>query len=236
MIQFYCRDIKSNPVLAENDSQHCVKVLRMREGQTLQVVDGMGHRYTCRLADAHHKHAMVEIIDCEDAPLPWLQDITIAVAPTKMLDRMEWLVEKMVEIGVNRIVPLRCTHSERKELKTERLEKIAISAMKQSLKAWLPEIWPMTDCCKAIAQIRADQKYIAYCSDAYQRIQLAQAYIPRKDIAVLIGPEGDFTKEEVEKAILAGYKPVTLGNNRLRTETAALYSCSLAHIIDDRLK
>ncbi len=234
MIQFYCPDIKASPVLPESDSQHCVKVLRMHEGQTLQIVDGVGHRYTCRLADAHPKRAMVEIVDCVDAPLPWKQCITIAVAPTKMLDRMEWLVEKLVEIGVNRIVPLRCTHSERKELKTERLEKIAVSAMKQSLKAWLPEIWPMTDFFDALAKMQASQKFIAYCGDAYERTQLARAYSPHHDMAVLIGPEGDFTDDEVGRAVAAGYIPVTLGNNRLRTETAALYSCSLAHIIDDR--
>lgn len=234
MIQFYCRDIKDNATLAESDSQHCVKVLRMREGHILQVVDGMGHRYTCRLVDAHPKHAMVEILDCEEAVLSWNQNITIAVAPTKMLDRMEWLVEKLVEIGVNRIVPLRCVHSERKDLKTERLEKIAVSAMKQSLKAWLPEIWPMTDYSQAVAQIQADQKYIAYCSDAYKRVHLAKSYTPNTDFAILIGPEGDFTEGEVAKALANGYKPVSLGDNRLRTETAALYSCSLAHIIDDR--
>ncbi len=221
-------------MLPESDSQHCVKVLRMREGQMLQVVDGKGHKYTCRLVDAHPKHAMVQLVECVDAPLTWQQSITIAVAPTKMLDRIEWLVEKLVEVGVNRIVPLRCSRSERKELKSDRLEKIAVSAMKQSLKAWMPDIWPMTKFDQAVDNIRATQKYIAYCSDVYERVQLAKAYKPGMDIVVLIGPEGDFTEAEVCHAISAGYVPVSLGDNRLRTETAALYSCSVAHIIDDR--
>lgn len=235
MIQFYCPNIKHNPMLPESDSQHCVKVLRMREGDTLQVVDGIGHRYTCVLLDAHPKRAMVELLDCHEVPLSWPQSITIAVAPTKMLDRMEWMVEKLVEIGVNRIVPLRCARSERKDLKTERIEKIAVSAMKQSLKAWMPEICPMTDFDDAISKIQASQKYIAYCSDEYEKINLAKAYVPVTDMAVMIGPEGDFTEQEVSHAINAGYVPVTLGENRLRTETAALYSCSIAHVIDDRL-
>lgn len=234
MIQFYCPDIRENTILPESDSQHCVKVLRMREGQELCIVDGAGHRYTCRLVDAHPKRAMVEVLACAEAPLAWKQTITVAVAPTKNMDRMEWLVEKLVEIGVNRIVPLRCERSERRELKTERLEKIAVSAMKQSLKAWMPDICPMTDFEAALSMIKAEQKYIAYCSDAHERIMLSRAYVPGADMAVLIGPEGDFSDGEVENAIKAGYKPVTLGDNRLRTETAALYACSLTHIIDDR--
>lgn len=234
MIQFYCPEIESNPILSENDSHHCVKVIRMREGDPVQVVDGKGYKYDCLLEDAHPKHAMLRILQKTAQPLCWSQNITIAVAPTKMMDRMEWLVEKLVEIGVNRIVPLRCRYSERKELKIERLEKIAVAAMKQSLKAVLPEIWPLTDFDKAIKDISAAQKYIAYCSDQFERISLAQAYLPGQDIIVCIGPEGDFADFEVDAAISAGYKPVTLGDNRLRTETAALYACSIAHAIDQR--
>ena len=144
MIQFYAPDIETTLTLPQSDSQHCVRVLRMQAGDELEVIDGHGHRFRCILVDAHSKHASVEILERTEMPLPWSQQITVAVAPTKHMDRMEWMVEKLTEIGVNRIVPLLCARSERKEIKVERLEKIAVSAMKQSLKSVLPQILPMT--------------------------------------------------------------------------------------------
>lgn len=144
MIQFYAPNIIENPILPESDSQHCVRVLRMKEGDIIDIIDGKGYRYTCRIIDAHPKRAHVEIIDRISTPLTWSNNIIIAVAPTKHIDRMEWMVEKLTEIGVNQIIPLLCQHSERKEIKVERLEKIAVSAMKQSLKATLPTISPIT--------------------------------------------------------------------------------------------
>ena len=144
MIQFYCPDIELNPVLPESDSRHCVKVLRMDAGSELEIVDGKGHRFLCRLLDAHPKRAMIEIVRKERVEKVWKGSITVAVAPTKHMDRMEWLTEKLTETGVDRIVPLLCRRSERKEIKRDRLEKIAVSAMKQSLKASLPEV---AECC-----------------------------------------------------------------------------------------
>lgn len=235
MIRFFAPEIEINPILPESDSQHAVRVLRMREGDVLEITDGQGHIFTCCLVEAHAKRAMVNIIDRRDAPLPWTQQITVAVAPTKHLDRMEWLVEKLVEIGVNDIVPLRCIHSERKEVKVERLEKIAVSAMKQSLKAVLPRIHPLTPLSQAFASISCAQKFIGYCAEDVPKVPLAKAYKPRLDTAVLIGPEGDFSPEEVAEAFEAGYRPVTLGDNRLRTETAALYACSAFHILDSSM-
>lgn len=233
MIQFYAPDILSNPVLPEADSQHCVKVLRMQAGDPVQVVDGQGHLVRCTLADPHPKHAMLKVEEVENHPLPWRQQLTIAVAPTKMMDRMEWLVEKLVEVGVNRIIPIRCRYSERKEIKEERLRKIAVSAMKQSLKAVLPEITPMLPLEQALPLINEEQKFIAHCDAGLQRTPLAKAYRPFASAAMLIGPEGDFSPREIELALSAGFRPVTLGDNRLRTETAALYSCSAFHILDD---
>lgn len=204
----------------------------MKEGDELEITDGKGYIYKCRLISAHHKHAMVEIIEKTDAPLSWKQRITIAVAPTKHLDRMEWLVEKLVEIGVNDIVPLKCRFSERKEIKTERLEKIAVSAMKQSLKTILPVIDEMTPFKQAIASIGSAQRFIAYCDRTIPRRLLAGEYIPFTSAAILIGPEGDFSPEEIKLALENGYCPVSLGNNRLRTETAALSACDTFHILD----
>lgn len=235
MIQFYAPDIASDPVLPETDSQHCVKVLRMREGDEVQVIDGKGGVYECRLVDAHPKHALLQVISRREQPLPWSQQITVAVAPTKMMDRMEWLVEKLTEVGFNRFVPLLCRYSERKDIKDERLRKIATSAMKQSLKAVLPDIQPMTPISTFIKECRAEQKFVAYCDTAIPRRLLTDLYRPGVDTAILIGPEGDFSQSEIQTAIDAGFQPVSLGDNRLRTETAALYACSAFHILDDSL-
>lgn len=232
MIQFFAPDIETSDTLPESDSQHVTRVLRMKAGDTIEVVDGKGHRFLCRLIAPHPKHTVVEVIDRRDTPLSWPNKITVAVAPTKHLDRMEWLVEKLTEIGVNRIVPLRCRHSERKELKRERLEKIAVSAMKQSLKATLPDIDEMTDIRQFIPSVKTPLRFIAYCDDIVERRLLAKEYIANTDTTILIGPEGDFSPEEVTLAIDNGFCPVTLGDNRLRTETAAVVACGTCHIIN----
>lgn len=233
MIQFYSPDIAETLQLPESDSKHAVRVLRMTEGEMLNVIDGRGRLYTCRLVDAHPRHAAVEIVTVEEQPLPWTQNLTVAVAPTKHLDRMEWLVEKMTEVGVNRIIPILTDRSERRELKVERLAKIAVSAMKQSLKTVLPEITPLTPLREVTGMMAGAQRFVAYCDPAVERVDLAKAYRPATDTLLLIGPEGDFTPAEIERTLGAGFRPVTLGENRLRTETAALYALSCCHIIDN---
>ncbi|MDE5826940.1 MAG: 16S rRNA (uracil(1498)-N(3))-methyltransferase [Duncaniella sp.] len=232
MIQFYAPDIRESLELPESDSRHAVKVLRMREGDELQVIDGRGTAYICRLADAHPKHAAVEIISSAPMPLPWSQQLAVAVAPTKHNDRMEWLVEKMTEVGVNTIIPLLCDRSERREIKTERLEKIAIAAMKQSLKATLPTVMEMTPLKEVVRMMPEAQRMMAYCDPSIPRVDFARAYSPGRDTLILIGPEGDFSPSEIEMTLGAGFSPVTLGDNRLRTETAALYALSACHILD----
>lgn len=233
MIRFYAPEIACSPFLPESDSQHCCKVLRMQSGDEIAIVDGKGNLFRCRIVNAHHKRTEVEIIERVALPPVWDYNITIAVAPTKHLDRMEWLVEKLVEIGVNRIVPIKCMRSERKEIKIERLEKIAVSAMKQSLKAVLPSIEEMTPLPKFIDSLSADdQRFVAYCDDWVERKLLAREYRPGSSVAVLIGPEGDFSPEEIRMALDADFVAVTLGDNRLRTETAALVACDTFHIIN----
>ena len=233
MIQFYCPDIELNPVLPESDSRHCVKVLRMDAGSELEIVDGKGHRFLCRLLDAHPKRAMIEIVKKERVEKVWKGSITVAVAPTKHMDRMEWLTEKLTETGVDRITPLLCRRSERKEIKRDRLEKIAVSAMKQSLKASLPEVAEMTPFSQALkeAQARGDRLFFAYCDRDSMRLNLARAMHAGEDVTVFIGPEGDFSPEEVKEALDAGCVPVTLGDNRLRTETAALTACTTFQVL-----
>lgn len=232
MIRFYAPDLAATGLLPESDSQHAVRVLRMRDGDELLAVDGRSSVMHCRILEAHPRHTAVEILHTEVEILPWHQDISVAVAPTKHLDRMEWLVEKLTEIGVNRIIPMHCERSERKEIKTERLEKIAVSAMKQSLKATLPEIMPMTRLRNILPLFPDHNKYMGYCDDTAERSDFSHAYKPHQSSLILIGPEGDFTPTEVDLALGNGVTPVTFGSNRLRTETAALYAVSACHILD----
>lgn len=232
MIRFYAPDIETSLTLPESDSQHCVRVLRMTVGDTFEAVDGKGHLFVCRMVDAHPKHALVEIESRCDLPLSWPQEIVVAVAPTKHMDRMEWMVEKLTEIGVNRIIPLLCRHSERKEIKCERLEKIAVSAMKQSLKSVVPRIDPMTPIKTVTDMFGEFDRFIAYCDRSIPRQLLARQYRPGHSSVIMIGPEGDFSPEEIHSALDMGWQPVSLGDNRLRTETAAVVACDTMHILD----
>lgn len=232
MIQFFAPDIEITATLPESDSAHCIRVLRMKEGDTITVIDGKGYIYNCRLLNANPKRATVDILSKTFQPTFWKNNITVAVAPTKHLDRMEWLVEKLTEVGVNKIVPLLCRYSERKEIKTERLQKIAISAMKQSLKTFLPEISPMTPIAEFLRNDNSQQKFVAYCAPQIPRQLLSSLYVPNKSVTILIGPEGDFSQEEINAAIQSGYKPITLGEARLRTETAAFVACDTCHILN----
>ena len=232
MIRFYAPDIEQTRVLPESDSGHCVRVLRMGEGDRVEVVDGCGNLYECVIVAAHQKHTAVEIVGSRPVPKVWPGSITVAVAPTKSTDRMEWLVEKLVEVGVDRIVPLRCHRSERKGINVERLAKIAVSAMKQSLKAVLPVIDPLTPLADFLPSRPGAQNFIAYCDPSIPRRLLAREFRPGLDTAILIGPEGDFDPEEIRTALDLGWRPVSLGDNRLRTETAALVACDTCHIIN----
>lgn len=232
MIRFYAPDLETTRTLPESDSGHCVRVLRMTTGDRVEVVDGRGNLHRCVLIDAHPKHAMVDIESTEPLPKVWRGNITVAIAPTKNNDRMEWLVEKLTEIGVDRIVPLRCRYSERKDINVERLNKIAISAMKQSLKAVLPQIDAMTPYSEFLTACTTAQRFIAYCDPSIPRLLMAKEYKPFTDTTILIGPEGDFSPEEIRAALDSGWTPVSLGDNRLRTETAALVACDTCHIIN----
>lgn len=239
MHRFYCPDIADTLTLGEEDSKHCVKVLRMGEGDTIEVVDGNGNLYTCRISMAHPKRCAIEVLDKEQQPPHWGHRIVLAIAPTKNLDRIEWLVEKCVEMGVDRIIPLRCHNSERTVLKIERLKKIMVAAMKQSLKATLPQLDEMTSIMDVIAEGVEGTRCIAYCDAMLPREQrrtLPSVYRPGSDVMVLIGPEGDFSPEEVQAATAAGFVPVTLGESRLRTETAGLMAVASIHAMDQSVK
>lgn len=239
---FYCKEI--NPegfcTLDAEESRHAVRVLRMREGDEINVTDGCGNLYTCRIVTADDRACVVEVSG-EDFSTSYFQStMHLAVAPTKNPARMEWLVEKAVEVGVAEITLLDCDHSERSFLKTDRLEKLAISAMKQSLHTVLPEIHPavkLRDWLHSHINTLTHshiQKFIAHCEADKPRVPLAKALQPGQDAVVLIGPEGDFSGEEIALALECGFQPVSLGPSRLRTETAALYAVTAFNLINDR--
>lgn len=222
-------------LLGEEESAHCVRVLRHREGDNVCVIDGAGTMYECVLSQASPKAAVARI---EKANPGWGSHpyrLEMAVCPTKNIDRYEWFVEKATEVGADRFVPVIGEHSERKVLKTERLRRIVLSAAKQSLKAAVPEIAePLTvkDFITSVADSPA-LKMIACCfeDESHPRTSVMQALsgTDRREYIVLIGPEGDFSREEVRLAIEAGFIPVHLGESRLRTETAALAAVFAAY-------
>ena len=237
MHRFYCPDIADTLTLGEEDSKHCVKVLRMTGGDLIEIVDGNGNLYTCRITMAHPKRCAVEAVEQVEQPPHWGCRIVLGIAPTKHLDRMEWLAEKCVEMGVDRIVPLRCHNSERTVLKTDRLKKIMVSAMKQSLKATLPQLDELTPVEQLMKEPFDGVRCIAYCDELLPREQrqtLASAYKPGCDVMVLIGPEGDFSPEEVQVARESGFAPVTLGDSRLRTETAGMMAVAFIHALNSK--
>ena len=213
-----------------------MRVLRLKEGEEVEVVDGKGHLHLCRILNANAKNCAVEIVGTTDVKPHWGCRITVAIAPTKNMDRMEWMAEKVTEMGVDRIVPLLCRYSERKVLKTERLRKILVAAMKQSLKATLPQrddLTPFDDFMKALPD---GQRFIAYCAPAIPRRDFVKECLPESDVTILVGPEGDFSQPEIRAALDAGFIPVSLGDSRLRTETAGVFACAAIHTINQLKK
>lgn len=226
MALFYVPDIAERWELSEEEAAHALRVLRSNIGDELDITDGKGNLYKSVISSIAGKHCYVEAKEVLPMPKGWSGDIHIAVAPTKNMDRIEWLAEKATEIGLDAITFLNCRFSERKVVKCDRVERIVVSAMKQSLKYNKPVVGEMTDFKKFISQERPGEKYIAHCYDGEKNL-LKDIHPAGCDATILIGPEGDFSPEEVKLAMEAGYKPVSLGNSRLRTETAALAACHI---------
>lgn len=233
MIRFYGPDVESTGLLPETESAHCSRVLRLKEGDEIYVVDGKGAEFHCRITYAHHKSTEVEILEKRCESKHWTQSITLAVAATKNMDRLEWLAEKAVEIGVDELVFLNCERNVRRIVKRDRLEKIMISAMKQSLKSTLPVLRELQNYNEFVKSERAGFKCFGYCDENSERKEFARTYTGDSDVTIMIGPEGDFTPDEVKIAFEHGYEAVTFGNTRLRTETAALYALCSAHTVQD---
>lgn len=204
----------------------------MRAGDSLVAVDGKGSRFNCVVTKAVASGVEVEVLDEEKVASSWRGKIVLAVAPTKNSDRMEWLVEKCVEMGIDEIVLLECAHSERRRMKTERLERIMVSAMKQSLKAILPELRGPVAFADFIAEEHRGEKFVAWCGLDAEKKSFCAEHSPEADVTILIGPEGDFSPAEVEEAQRRGFVPVSLGESRLRTETAAMFAVAAVHAVN----
>jgi 16S rRNA (uracil1498-N3)-methyltransferase len=226
---FYQSQLPEIKNLDQEESKHCVKVLRLQNGDEINLIDGKGIFYKAKITNAHHKKCEFEIIEItQEETSPFHRHL--AIAPTKNMDRMEWLVEKATEIGIDEISFFQSFHSERKVIKIDRLEKKAISAMKQSLKAKKPILNEIRPFKSILEKTKAENKFIAYV-DFDNETQLKNELGKIKDTIVLIGPEGDFTPEEVQMAIEKGFKKVSLGKSRLRTETAALATVHLMNLM-----
>ncbi|MEH6658521.1 16S rRNA (uracil(1498)-N(3))-methyltransferase [Leeuwenhoekiella marinoflava] len=222
---FYNPDITADAAEAtfpKDESKHIVKVLRKQTGDLLNITNGNGNFFKAEISAASPSKCTVKILEVTtEKPLPY--HLHLAVAPTKLNDRFEWFLEKATEIGISEISPIICDHSERKVIKEERYERILQSAMKQSLKAFIPKLNPAVSFSEFIAkqsEFNGD-RFIAHCEET-NRFSLKQKLQPKQDILILIGPEGDFSTSEIEATIHAGFTPVMLGESRLRTETAAV--------------
>jgi len=234
---FYTPDIASDTyTLNEEESKHAIRVLRLKIGDRIRLIDGKGGFYDATITDDHPKRCTVAVttITKDAGKRSWI--LHIAIAPTKSNDRTEWFVEKAVEIGIDTISLLDCANSERSVVKTERLQKLAISAIKQSMKAYLPELREMQDFKKfiAVAANFTGEKLIAHCNNREALPHLKKVYMAQQNALILIGPEGDFNPEEVKLALENGFQEISLGASRLRTETAALYACAVVNILNEQ--
>ncbi|MFR9504212.1 MAG: 16S rRNA (uracil(1498)-N(3))-methyltransferase [Rikenellaceae bacterium] len=216
--------------LSEEESKHAVRVLRLNQGDTITITDGAGRLFSCRVVEANPKRCSVEVVQTieEYEPLPY--SLTMCVAPTKSIERFEWFLEKSTEIGLSEVYTLLTAHSERKMIKWERELKVITSAMKQSLKAYHPVLHDVTPIKSVIDRPFEGQRYIAHCAEAQSaegKQFLGDVVNTSGNIEIMIGPEGDFSPEEVQAAIAKGYREVSLGSQRLRTETAAVVAVTI---------
>jgi len=230
---FYTPVINSlTHVLSEEESKHCIRVLRLKEGDTIQLIDGIGGFYSAKIIGTNPKKCEVEITETKKEYGKRTHYLHMAVAPTKNIERFEWFIEKVTEIGIDEITPIKCKHSERTIVKEERLNKVVVSAMKQSVKAYLPKINEMISFEKFIEKDFSGQKFIAHCFDQPKQ-SLKIGYQKNKNALILIGPEGDFSKTEVSLALKNNFREISLGKSRLRTETAAIVACHTINLLNE---
>ena len=231
---FYAPEISlPRYTLPEEESKHCVRVLRMTVGDELHLTDGKGNMYRCKVVSDNVKRCEVEVVETWPEYERMSYGLTMCVAPTKNIDRFEWFLEKATEIGISEVYPLECDHSERRQIKLEREEKVITAAVKQSLKAYHPELHDMTSVREVMAMDFDGDKFIAHCDkDFGERTYLGNLVKKGTNTLILIGPEGDFSKEEINFAAQNGFKAISLGRERLRTETAAVVATTVVSTIN----
>jgi len=231
---FYTTHIEGNlATLPEEEARHCVQVLRYQVGDRLTLTDGLGHWYEGPILEAGKKHCLVSIEKTTDFSMPGYGALHIAMAPTKNINRTEWFLEKATEIGIGHIHLILTAHSERRKVRIDRLDKVVLSAMKQSLKAHKPVLHEkLCSFSDFLASELPPQRYIAYLDEGVKG-SLKENYRPGPGVCILIGPEGGFSPEEVEAAQQKNFMPVTLGKSRLRTETAGLVACHTINLLND---
>ena len=230
---FYVPNISgAEVILDETESKHAIRVLRLQKGDFVQIVDGTGGLFKAEIADANPKKCKLGIIEAERNFGKRNFHQHIAIAPTKNNERLEWFLEKATEIGIDEITPLITERSERKTVNPERLEKILVSAMKQSVKAYLPKLNNAKSFKERVKQPFNGKKFIAYIEEK-QTVHLKNVVGKNDNVLVLIGPEGDFSPAEVQLALQNGFQPVSLGESRLRTETAGIVACHIVNLAND---
>lgn len=228
-IRFFYTPDPFDGVLPDEEAAHAVRVLRLSDGDEIYLMDGKGTFYKAEITGADKRHCFYRIVDTMPQPRQWKGHLHLAMAPTKNLDRIEWFAEKATEIGFDELTFLDCKFSERKVVKADRIERILVSAMKQSHKAELPRLNDMIPFGQFVAEGRPGQKFICHCYDDSLPL-LSDILVEGEDATVMIGPEGDFSIDEVRRAEDAGFVSVGLGKSRLRTETAALVAVHLMHL------
>ena len=231
---FYVPDAANQVELPAEEATHALRVLRLKGGDEIFLMDGEGSFFRAEVTAASSKRCLYEIKEEMPQQRAWKGHIHLAIAPTKMMERIEWMAEKATEIGFDELSFLNCQFSERKVVKTPRIDKIVISAVKQSHKAWKPVVHEMTPFKEFVAQPRTGKKYICHCYEEIDKVDLfAELQKPlddEGDVTILVGPEGDFSIEEVQLALQHGYVSVSLGTSRLRTETAGLMAVAMANL------
>jgi len=225
MYLFYAPDLNTEDCfLNEEESRHCIKVLRLQKEDTIEIIDGKGNFYHAKITAPDPKKTQFQILQTQHEFGKRNHYLHIAVAPTKNIERLEWFVEKATEIGIDEITPILCQRSERKIINHERLNKVITSAVKQSLKAYHPKLNQLCTLSSLIKAQDDSQKWMAHCAGT-EKVSIKEALLPQKKYLILIGPEGDFSPQEINLALENQYEAITLGNSRLRTETAALEAC-----------
>ncbi|MGP1514837.1 MAG: 16S rRNA (uracil(1498)-N(3))-methyltransferase [Bacteroidales bacterium] len=223
--------IDESITLNKEESFHIYKVLRMREGDDIFLTDGKGGLFECTILEATPKRCTVKLVKTQYNYQQRSYKIHLAIAPTKNINRMEWLLEKAVEIGIDEITPIVTEHSERRTINMERLDKILVSAMKQSIKCFKPKMNDLTKFSTLINNLNEEKRYLCCCNNE-NKVMIKDDYSPNSSVILFIGPEGDFSNSEISQAKITGCKLISLGEQRLRTETAALYAISNIHFLN----